>query len=387
MPGSGHRQRRGAGPRAGSQMGETRGSRQSSPGFRSRNQGDVLVRGNPPAPQPSSVSRSAAANCFRSAAKSSRLERLIGGDAAPPPEERSAGESLAVEVILLQVPHQDLLRLRELELVDDAHEVREPLPVHPAVLDQPLAVRRRSPRVERAPGSQLERDHDELVRNRARDAVGRGERRRRDAPGPAARPAAAREVLAVLADPVVGAPVEVEEALAVPHEHVAEIARVVDAVAVLRLVRVGIVEVALEEAGLRRDAADLADRLGVVGDLAVARRAAAGGHSPPRSLEDLHGRVGDLADLPRGSPLLPERADRGLGRAVQLEHVLEPEPAHEPVDVGRRRAVADRVAQPVPRIAARPRRGSAPRRRRTASRAPRARSAPARRRSSSSVTP
>jgi hypothetical protein len=50
---------------------------------------------------------------------------------------------------------------------------------------------------------------------------------------------------------------------------VAEVSRVVHAVAILAGVRVRVVEVALEEPGVRRDATDLADRLGGVDDLAV----------------------------------------------------------------------------------------------------------------------
>jgi hypothetical protein len=77
------------------------------------------------------------------------------------------------------------------------------------------------------------------------------------------------EVLAVLADPVVGAAVEEEEPDAVADDDVPEVAGMVDAVAVLRGVRFGIVEVALEERRIGRDATDLADGVRVVPDLAV----------------------------------------------------------------------------------------------------------------------
>jgi hypothetical protein len=50
---------------------------------------------------------------------------------------------------------------------------------------------------------------------------------------------------------------------------VAEVARVVDAVAELAAVGARVVEVALEEARVGGDAADLADRVVVVEDLAV----------------------------------------------------------------------------------------------------------------------
>jgi hypothetical protein len=62
-----------------------------------------------------------------------------------------------------------------------------------------------------------------------------------------------REVLAVLADPVVGPAVEEEVALAVLDQDVAQVAGVVDAGAVLALVRPGVVEVALEQRRVRRD--------------------------------------------------------------------------------------------------------------------------------------
>ena len=111
------------------------------------------------------------------------------------------------------------------------------------------------------------------------------------------------EVLAVLADPVVGAAVEEEEAATVDDQHVAEVAGVIDAVAELVGVGLRVVEVALEEAGIGGDAADLADALLVVEQLAVGpelrRRAlfaAAGrGSSPPRRCTS--------PTLPRGSPL------------------------------------------------------------------------------------
>jgi hypothetical protein len=74
----------------------------------------------------------------------------------------------------------------------------------------------------------------------------------------------------------------------------------------------------------------------------------AGGHSA--LVQDLDGGIGDLADRAARVGLLPERADRGLGRAVELEHLLEAEPLHEALDVGRGGAVPEGVAELVPGV-------------------------------------
>ena len=188
----------------------------------------------------------------------------------------------AVEVHALQVAHQDLLRLRVLELRHHAHEVGEPLAVHAAAAHLSLAEVEELAPVERRARPQLQRRHDELVRDRARHAVRRGEHdvgMLLEQAGHLER----GEVLAVLADPVVGPAVEEEVAASVALDHVAEVSRVVHAVAILAGVRVRVVEVALEEPGVRRDATDLADRLGVVGDLAVGIELRRRDTAPPRS--------------------------------------------------------------------------------------------------------
>src|SRR5206468_6169134 len=117
------------------------------------------------------------------------------------------------------------------------------------------------------------------------------------------------EVLAVLPDPVVGAAIEEEETIAVLDEDVPEVARVVDAVTVLRLVGLGVVEVPLEEARVRGDAADLAHRLGVVDDLAVGAEPD-GWAFLPTLVQNFHVRVGDLADAAARVALLAEGGDR-----------------------------------------------------------------------------
>src|SRR5437879_492345 len=270
-------------------------------------------------------------------------ERAVGAVAARPPEDRRIGHAAAAEVHLLQIADEDLLRVRPLEIVDETDEIGEPLAVHAAAGHLGLAVVEEVLRVEASAVLQLERRHDQLVGDGARDAV-RGRELDGGMLGQDARDLRRGEVLAVFADPVVGAAVEVEVAQAIDEHDVAEVARVIDAVAVLGAVGAGVVEVALEEAGISGDAADLADGVGVVGDPAVAverrRRALVAA-----LVQDLHGVIRDLANAAARIGLAAEGADRGLGRAVQLEHVLEAESSDEAVDVGRRRAVADRVAQ------------------------------------------
>ena len=90
------------------------------------------------------------------------------------------------------MPHQDLLGLRELEVVDDAHEVREPLAVHAAVHHLVLAVVEEGLRVEARAWTHLERRHHQFVRDDARNAVGRGQRDVRAPPAAGARPARRR---------------------------------------------------------------------------------------------------------------------------------------------------------------------------------------------------
>src|SRR5687767_14081627 len=66
-------------------------------------------------------------------------ERPVGRVPAHAEVERGVRKPIAVEVHLLQVAHEDLLGLRVLELVDDADEVGEPLAIHAAAGDLPLA--------------------------------------------------------------------------------------------------------------------------------------------------------------------------------------------------------------------------------------------------------
>jgi hypothetical protein len=66
--------------------------------------------------------------------------------------------------------------------------------------------------------------------------------------------------------------------------------------------------------------------------------------------QDLHRRIGDLPHRTTRIPSATESADRRFGRAVQLEHVVEPEPIDEFVDVGWSRAVANAVTKRVLRI-------------------------------------
>src|SRR5579871_31926 len=252
--------------------------------------------------------------------------RVVGGGegaerrvAARAPEDRRVGKAAAVEVQALQVAYENLRGLRVLELVDEPHEIGEPFAVHAARRDQPLAEGEERLRIEAGPGAELERRHDQLVGDRAGDAVGGREHHvvvLLEEAGHLER----REVLAVLADPVVRTPVEEEKARAVAHDDVPEVARVIDPVAVLGLVGCGVVEVALEEARVRRLAADLAHRLGVVGDLAVGTEQRRG-TLPAALVEHLDGRVGDRAHAAARVALAAKRADRRLGGAVELEHL------------------------------------------------------------------
>src|SRR5262249_5526737 len=90
-------------------------------------------------------------------------ERLVGSVAPAAPEDGLIGNPVAVEVLLLQIPHQDLLRLRVLELGDDADEIGKPLAVHATAAHLPLAELEEADRVERSARAELDRHHDELV--------------------------------------------------------------------------------------------------------------------------------------------------------------------------------------------------------------------------------
>ena len=88
-------------------------------------------------------------------------------------------------------------------------------------------------------------------------------------------------------------------------QNVSQVARVINAVAVFRGIGLGIVEVALEESGVGRDAADLTNGLGVVADLAVGtelRRCA----FLAALAQDLHVQIGNLADAAAWIPRAAE---------------------------------------------------------------------------------
>ena len=245
----------------------------------------------------------------------------------------------------LQVADQHLLGLRVLELGQHAHEVREPLAIHAPVSHLLLAEVEEALGIEGRSIAQLQCGHDPLVRHRTGNPVGGGQHDvlvlLKDAGH-----LSSREVLAVLADPIIGSPIEEEIAAAIAHQDVAQIARVVDALAVFVGVRPGVVEVALEERRIRRRPTDLPDRVRVVQELSVCIELGRSAFVPPL-VHDHDRRIRDLANAAARIRLLTKGADRRFGRAIELEHVVESEPADEALDVRRRRAVADRVAQVV----------------------------------------
>ena len=236
--------------------------------------------------------------------------------------------AVEIEVGVLEMTDEDLLSLGHLEAVDDPDVIGHPLRVEAAAVlsgGQPIEG---VLRVERRAFAEQERDHHLLVGDLRRHPVGRCQRHRRICEEVTAH-VLGREVLAVLADPIVGATVEVQVAFLADDPDVPEVAGAVVTVTVLGVGGVGVLEVAVEEDVVRLDLPDdLADRLGVVADLAGG---VDGRRRTRRAALAEHGDVGalDLADAVERVAWRHHRGYRRLGGAVDLVDVLHAEVAHQ----------------------------------------------------------